>query len=76
VTVGAGCRINRCIVEKGVDIPPGTIVDFDAMSDTEGCVISEKGILVIPKGYSNWSQHSVQQSNTLENTIEFPSKAG
>lgn len=73
VTVGAGSRITRCIVEKGVDIPPGTIVDFDAMSDTKGCVISERGILVIPKGYSNWSQHSTQIPDTTESTTEFPS---
>ena len=60
VTVGAGSRVTRCIVEKGVDIPPGTIVDSDSMSDNKGCVISEKGVLVIPKGYSNWAQHGVQ----------------
>jgi len=57
VSVGAGARVARCIVEKGVTIPPGTIVDFDSMSDTEDAVVSENGVIVIPKGYDNWEQH-------------------
>jgi glucose-1-phosphate adenylyltransferase len=71
VKVGAGSRVTRCIIEKNVTIPPNTIVDFDSLSDTRECVISEKGILVIPKGYSKWSQHSAQMKSTTEPTPEF-----
>ena len=60
VTVGAGSRVSRCIIDKGVTIPPATVLDFDSMSDNETCVISEKGVIVIPKGYNDWACHSSQ----------------
>ncbi len=72
VTVGCGARLSRCIVEKGVTIPPGTIVDVDTMSAVPGCFISNKGVIVIPRGYSGWGQQSfafpvaVSESQTLK----------
>ncbi len=71
VTVGAGSRVTRCIIEKGVTIPPGTIVDFDSLCDAPGCVISEKGVLVIPKGYASWAKHSSQLSHATDNGREL-----
>ena len=54
VRVGSGSRLSRCIVDKGVNIPPGTVVDIDTFADRPGCVVSEKGVVVIPSGYSDW----------------------
>ncbi len=71
VTVGAGCRVNRCIVEKGNTIPPGTIIDFDSLSDAPGCVISEKGVIVIPKDYSDWALHSSRTEDAAEDDADF-----
>lgn len=51
VTVGAGSRLKRCIVDKGVKIPPGTTIGGDAKLDSARFTVSEKGVVVIPKGY-------------------------
>ena len=52
VVVGSGARINRCIVDKNVFIPPGHRVGFDAAADAERFTISDNGIVVIPKDYT------------------------
>ncbi len=57
VTVGSGSVLNRCIVDKGVTIPPGTVINSDAVANLPGCVVSERGIVVIPRGFSDWRQH-------------------
>jgi glucose-1-phosphate adenylyltransferase len=50
VDVGRGARIRRAIVDKGVCIPPGAEVGFDAARDRgRGYVVSEGGVTVIPK---------------------------
>lgn len=51
VSVGAGARLKRCIVDKDVTIPPGERIGEDAASDTARFTISESGIVVVPKGY-------------------------
>lgn len=56
VTVGAGAQLSRCIVEKGVTIPPNTVVNSRTLGKIPGCVVSEKGVLVIPKGFCDWDQ--------------------
>ena len=52
VVVGAGARINRCIVDKNVAIPPGTRIGFDAASDAIRFIVSDHGIVVIPKDFA------------------------
>ncbi len=52
VRVGPGACVQRCIIDKGVQIPAGTQIGFDADADrTHGFTISEKGVVVVPKGY-------------------------
>jgi glucose-1-phosphate adenylyltransferase len=51
VVVGEGARLQRCIVEKGVTIPPGERVGFDQAGDSERFTVSDRGIVVVPKGY-------------------------
>lgn len=57
VSVGAGSQLSRCIVDKGVTIPAGTMINFESAANLPGCVVSEKGIVVIPKGFCDWKQH-------------------
>lgn len=73
VNIGAGSRVTRCIVEKGVTIPPGMFVNTESMVDAPGCVISEKGVVVIPRGYSDWSRHGEPSTTeSFENpTMQF-----
>ncbi|MDX1963163.1 MAG: glucose-1-phosphate adenylyltransferase [Pirellulales bacterium] len=50
VEIGRHCQIRRAIIDKGVKIPPGTSIGYDAEEDRlRGFTISEGGITVIAK---------------------------
>ena len=51
VTVGEGARLQRCIVDKHVSIPAGEEIGFDRARDAERFTVSDRGIVVIGKGY-------------------------
>ncbi len=51
VTVQPGARVNRCIIDKNVVVPAGVRIGFDRDADAQRFTISERGIVVIPKGY-------------------------
>jgi glucose-1-phosphate adenylyltransferase len=51
VRVGEGARIKNCIIDKDVVVPPGESIGFDKKQDKERFLISEKGIVVVRKGY-------------------------
>lgn len=50
VKVGAGARINRCIIDKNVVVPPGMRIGFDRSVDSQRFTVSDRGVVVIPKG--------------------------
>ena len=49
VKVGAGCQLYRTIVDKWVQIPPGTVVGLDRKLDKKRFTVSPGGITVIPR---------------------------
>lgn len=49
--IGAGARLRHCIIDKEVSIPPGETVGWNAEIDRQRFTISEKGVVVVPKGY-------------------------
>ena len=51
VRVGAGARLRRCVIDKGVVIPPGERIGYDRARDAQRFTVSERGIVVVPKGY-------------------------
>lgn len=51
VTVQPGARVNRCIIDKNVTVPAGVRIGFDHEADATRFTISDRGIVVIPKGY-------------------------
>lgn len=51
VRVGEGARLDHCIVDKDVSIPAGETVGVDRRLDAARFTISEKGVVVVPKGY-------------------------
>jgi len=51
VTVGEGAQLQRCIVDKHVVIPPGERIGFDRALDEERFTVSDRGIVVVAKGY-------------------------
>ena len=50
VNIGRYSKIRRAIIDKNVDIPPNTVIGYDPKSDKKKYYVSEKGIVVIPKG--------------------------
>jgi glucose-1-phosphate adenylyltransferase len=49
VDVGRGARLRRCIVDKGVRIPPGEVIGEDPVRDAERFVVSEDGVVVVAR---------------------------
>lgn len=49
VIVGAGAKIRRAIIEKGVKIPPGYEIGYDSEKDRKLFTVTESGIVVIAK---------------------------
>jgi len=49
--IGAGARLRHCIIDKEVRIPPGETIGWDAERDRQRFTLSEKGVVVVPKGY-------------------------
>jgi glucose-1-phosphate adenylyltransferase len=50
VKVGAGCSIKRAIIDKHVEIAPGTVIGENLELDRQRFHVSEDGIVVIAKG--------------------------
>lgn len=49
VDVGRGARLHRCIVDKGVKIPPGERIGEDLERDRQRFVVSDSGIVVVSR---------------------------
>ncbi len=50
VNIGRHSRIRRTIIDKNVDIPPGTVIGFDPEADRKRFFVSPAGVVVVPKG--------------------------
>lgn len=50
VNVGRRARIRRAIIDKNVEIPPGITIGHDPVEDRRRFVVSEGGVVSIPKG--------------------------
>lgn len=51
VVVGDGARIRSAIIDKHVTIPPGERVGYDIRRDVERFTVTDKGVVVVPRGY-------------------------
>jgi glucose-1-phosphate adenylyltransferase len=49
VDVGRGARLRRCIVDKGVRIPPGEVIGEDPARDRARFAVSEGGVVVVTR---------------------------
>ena len=49
VDVGRGAKLKRCIVDKGVRIPPGEVIGYDLERDRKRFTVSEGGVVVISR---------------------------
>ncbi|HEX8171515.1 MAG TPA: glucose-1-phosphate adenylyltransferase [Thermoanaerobaculia bacterium] len=50
VEVGRHSKIRRCIIDKGVKLPPGTTIGYDLEHDRQRFTVTDSGIVVVPKG--------------------------
>jgi glucose-1-phosphate adenylyltransferase len=50
VIVGRHARIRRAIIDKGVIVPPQMTIGYDLERDRRFFVVSESGVVVVPKG--------------------------
>ena len=50
VEVGRHSKIRRAIIDKGVKLPPGTVIGYDAELDRQRFSVTDSGIVVVPKG--------------------------
>jgi glucose-1-phosphate adenylyltransferase len=48
--VGRGSRLRRAIVDRYNELPPGTVIGYDAREDARRCHVTDSGIAVVPKG--------------------------
>jgi len=52
VKIGKNCKINMAIIDKDVEVPPGTTLGYDLEQDKERFFVDdESNIIVIPKGF-------------------------
>ncbi len=52
VTIGRHCKIRRAIIDRGCDVPPGTIIGFDPpeQDKANGFRITDKGVVLVTRG--------------------------
>lgn len=51
VNIGRYSKINKCIIDKGVFVPPYTEIGYNKQEDLDrGFEVTESGITVVPKG--------------------------
>lgn len=51
VVVGRHCTIRKAIIDKDNVIPPGTEIGCNPLKDREYFPVTQRGIVVVPKGY-------------------------
>ena len=45
--IGRGCKIRRAILEKNVQLPPGTVIGYDLDEDSKRYTVSDSGIVIV-----------------------------
>jgi glucose-1-phosphate adenylyltransferase len=50
VSIGRHARIRKAIIDKGVRIPEGTTIGYDAEADRARFTVTANGVVVVPKG--------------------------
>ena len=51
-SINKDCKIKMAIIDKDVDVPPDTEIDYDFKQDKKRFFVDkESGVIVIPKGY-------------------------
>ncbi|MGK0673287.1 MAG: glucose-1-phosphate adenylyltransferase [Halothiobacillaceae bacterium] len=60
VTVGAGARVRKAIIDKGCIIPPGMVIGEDLAEDRKRFEVTPKGVVLVTPEMLNQSLHHVR----------------
>jgi len=52
VTVGKNVKLNKCIIDKGVEIPDNESIGYNLEKDRDRFTVTEDDIVVVPQGYT------------------------
>ena len=66
VVVGRNCKIKKAIIDKDNVIPPGIKIGYDPIQDSKQFTVTERGIVVVPKGHFKDSACSGDKDITTE----------
>ncbi|MBA1330267.1 glucose-1-phosphate adenylyltransferase, partial [Candidatus Endoriftia persephone str. Guaymas] len=47
VNIGRNCRIRNAVIDRGCEIPEGTIIGEDPVADAERFYVSEGGVVLV-----------------------------
>ncbi len=47
VNIGRNCRITKAVIDRGCDIPEGTVIGDDPEQDAQRFYVSEKGVVLV-----------------------------
>lgn len=47
VNIGRNCRITKAVIDRGCDIPEGTVIGEDPVADVERFYVSEQGVVLV-----------------------------
>lgn len=59
-TIGKNCKINHAIIDKGCEIPEGTIIGYDDEADKERFYVSPKGVVLVTPDMLGQEFHHVR----------------
>jgi len=70
VEIGERTRIRRAIIDKGVVIPPGTVIGYDAEQDRKRFTMTDEGVVVITQ-----TKLASSKKKTLSISVFSPPKS-
>ncbi len=58
VEIGRGCHIKKAVIDKGVNIPPDTIIGLNPEEDAKRFYVSEGGVVLVTPGMLKQKLHN------------------
>jgi glucose-1-phosphate adenylyltransferase len=52
VNIGRHCRLRRCIIDRDVHLPEGTVIGYDPQEDRKNYFVTPSGLTVVTRDYS------------------------
>jgi glucose-1-phosphate adenylyltransferase len=57
VSIGRNCKIRKAIIDRGCEVPEGTVIGWDAEQDkANGFRVTSKGVVLVTRGMLGQSE--------------------